>query len=168
MTPEQYKQILFDVNSQYNSFTYESSDIQFDAKDYWLLPREFEIKQYGDCENFAISKYFKLKSFGISTILIYCLYNKNPHLICFDCKYCLILDICDDLITYEHSSNIEFIYGFNEDYWFSLLSTMKFDRTNDALKYIFSCKLKYHSIDILTLWNELLFRMKLEKFNESN
>jgi predicted transglutaminase-like cysteine proteinase len=35
-------------------------------EDYWATPVEFLIKGTGDCEDFAIAKYFTLKAMGLS------------------------------------------------------------------------------------------------------
>ena len=88
---------------------------------------------------------------------------------CYYCKPDISKRLChSDILTYEQRNDIEFVYGFNNEVWFSLLSTMKFEKTNDSIKYILSCKIKYNPINILTSWNDLLFRMKLENINEKN
>lgn len=38
----------------------------YNQKDYWATPIEFICRQAGDCEDFAIAKYFTLKAMGVS------------------------------------------------------------------------------------------------------
>ena len=49
---------------------------EFDSKsvgidDYWMTPKEFLIKGYGDCEDYAIAKYFTLLNLGVNKEYLY-------------------------------------------------------------------------------------------------
>ena len=55
------------VNHFFNSKIRFASDIEvWGVEDYWATPIEFLCKGAGDCEDFAIAKYFTLKAMGIS------------------------------------------------------------------------------------------------------
>jgi len=54
------------VNRFFNSRIRFSSDINvWGIQDYWATPIEFLCKGAGDCEDFAIAKYFSLKAMGV-------------------------------------------------------------------------------------------------------
>lgn len=53
------------VNSFFNQFNYQSDMQVRGIEDYWKSPEEFIIDGGGDCEDFAIIKYFTLITLGI-------------------------------------------------------------------------------------------------------
>ncbi|CAM2979613.1 transglutaminase-like cysteine peptidase [Legionella worsleiensis] len=55
------------VNSFFNQFNYESDMQSREEEDYWKSPVEFIIDGGGDCEDFAIIKYFTLIALGVPT-----------------------------------------------------------------------------------------------------
>lgn len=58
---------LENANDFFNSRIRFVSDFQlWGVQDYWASPIEFLIKGAGDCEDFAIAKYFTLKAMGIT------------------------------------------------------------------------------------------------------
>lgn len=55
------------VNRFFNSRILFVNDIDlWGVKDYWATPLEFLCKKAGDCEDFAIAKYFTLKAMGVA------------------------------------------------------------------------------------------------------
>jgi predicted transglutaminase-like cysteine proteinase len=55
------------VNDFYNSRIRFVSDIDlWGVQDYWATPIEFLCKKAGDCEDFAIAKFFTLKAMGVA------------------------------------------------------------------------------------------------------
>jgi predicted transglutaminase-like cysteine proteinase len=55
------------VNHFYNSRIQFVSDIDlWGLQDYWATPIEFLCKKAGDCEDFAIAKFFTLKAMGVA------------------------------------------------------------------------------------------------------
>ncbi len=54
------------VNTFYNKILPVNDATKYEADDYWATPKEFLIQGKGDCEDYAISKYFTLKEAGIS------------------------------------------------------------------------------------------------------
>jgi len=55
--------LLDDVNSFFNQWTYIEDMYNWDLSDYWASPLEF-LKKSGDCEDYAIIKYITLKQLG--------------------------------------------------------------------------------------------------------
>jgi predicted transglutaminase-like cysteine proteinase len=52
------------VNATLNEIAYRSDERLWDASDYWATPAEF-LARGGDCEDFAIAKYFMLRELGV-------------------------------------------------------------------------------------------------------
>lgn len=57
---------LQQVNDFFNQLRFVSDEIHWQAKDYWATPIEFISTNGGDCEDFALAKYFTLRELGIS------------------------------------------------------------------------------------------------------
>lgn len=131
------------VNDYYNSFTYVPDIINFNSKDYWQTPTEFENNKCGDCEDFAIAKFFKLRSLYTVPNLYYCLYGSEPHMVCV-CNGLVLDNINKHLILFE-DSELEFIYRFNTTNWNFIKDKMLFGNVT--------------SINNLKLWKDLLSRM---------
>lgn len=53
------------VNSFFNQFNYETDPVTGASDDYWKSPVEFIVDGGGDCEDFAIIKYFTLIAVGV-------------------------------------------------------------------------------------------------------
>ena len=53
------------VNSFYNKILPVNDSTKYSADDYWATPKEFIIEGKGDCEDYAIAKYFTLQEVGI-------------------------------------------------------------------------------------------------------
>lgn len=54
------------VNDFFNDISYSSDKDIYGVTDYWATPFEFLAHGEGDCEDYAIAKYFLLKHLGIS------------------------------------------------------------------------------------------------------
>lgn len=54
------------VNSFYNKILPIDDSTKYSTDDYWATPKEFIIEGKGDCEDYAIAKYFTLQEVGIS------------------------------------------------------------------------------------------------------
>ncbi|EKD40490.1 MAG: hypothetical protein ACD_75C00034G0002 [uncultured bacterium] len=54
------------VNSFFNKHTFVDDSIHWNQKDYWATPIEFLATDGGDCEDFALAKYFTLKLIGVA------------------------------------------------------------------------------------------------------
>ena len=56
---------LKNVNDFFNQITYKSDLSVWGTKDYWATPFEFMGRGAGDCEDYAIAKYFSLIKLGV-------------------------------------------------------------------------------------------------------
>jgi len=65
------------TNHFFNSTILFVSDIDlWGVQDYWATPYEFLCKKAGDCEDFAIAKYFTLKAMGMAEEKLNIMYVK--------------------------------------------------------------------------------------------
>jgi len=116
--------ILKKVNSKINLIKYRSDKKNWNKSDYWATYKEFLKKGSGDCEDFAIAKYYVLKNIGINykkmsfgynrikikgkytnhLVLLYYIDNKDP----------LILDnVNKRIFRLNKRKDIKMIYTFN-------------------------------------------------------
>lgn len=58
------KEKLETVNDWSNAHDYIIDQINWGIEDYWETPNEF-MSVYGDCEDYAISKYYSLRALGV-------------------------------------------------------------------------------------------------------
>lgn len=59
------RELLRLVNSFWNGWPYREDQANWGKQDYWATPAQF-LKKSGDCEDYAIVKYFTLKELGIA------------------------------------------------------------------------------------------------------
>jgi predicted transglutaminase-like cysteine proteinase len=57
--------LLPSVNGFFNRLPYITDQVHWRAEDYWATPAEFLASNGGDCEDYAIAKYFTLKELGV-------------------------------------------------------------------------------------------------------
>jgi len=70
------KEKLKKVNNFFNQYRFVDDIDHWGKKDYWATPIEFLASKGGDCEDFALAKYFTLKSLGIPEKKLYLTYVK--------------------------------------------------------------------------------------------
>jgi len=58
-----------EVNRFFNQWPYKTDMDVYGVEDYWATPREF-IENSGDCEDYAISKYYALRELGVPPELL--------------------------------------------------------------------------------------------------
>lgn len=71
---------LKNVNDFFNKIPYKTDSRHWKRKDYWATPIEFMGTGAGDCEDFAIAKYFALRKLGIPDSklrITYVIYKKS-------------------------------------------------------------------------------------------
>lgn len=83
---EHVNRLLAEVNDFFNGARYESDGLGCDEVDRWATPLEFISRDAGDCEDFAIAKYFTLRAAGIGMGRLRLLYAKvlpgrMPHMV---------------------------------------------------------------------------------------
>lgn len=62
---------LSHVNSFYNKILPVNDSTKYNVDDHWATPKEFLINGRGDCEDYAIAKYFTLLEVGIPKEKLY-------------------------------------------------------------------------------------------------
>ena len=53
------------VNSFFNKFQYKQDSKLYASSDYWATKKEFLMRGFGDCEDYAIAKYAALVELGV-------------------------------------------------------------------------------------------------------
>ncbi len=113
------------VNAYANRVTYRTDQENYGVEDYWATPREF-FTRGGDCEDYAIAKYFSLRKLGWSAsdlrvvVLQHELRNElHAVLVAYVDGTAYVLDNLDPEVR-EHASIRYFrpIFSINETSWF--------------------------------------------------
>ena len=115
------------ANQFINNAYVESDNKLWGKADHWATPLEFIRKNAGDCENFAIAKYFTLKSIEVAEtklVITHAIIKKTrkAHMVLLYRETessLLVLDKNRRQITLlSQQADLEAIYGFNEsDLW---------------------------------------------------
>lgn len=109
------------VNQFFNRWPYKSDDEAFGRREYWASPTTFMVHS-GDCEDYAIAKYFALRSLGFDKdeLRIVVLYDRirnvgHAVLAVYHDQDILILDSLSNFIT-THQRYRHYIpqYSMNE------------------------------------------------------
>lgn len=104
-----------DINNKQNNskhVKYQKDELIFGQPDYWQTPNEFLKNKLGDCEDFAIAKFFDLKKEGYNPQIVYCMDKKSGHAVCVVDDYILDLDRIYDLRKDKYQKYAS-VYGFN-------------------------------------------------------
>ncbi len=116
---------LKQVNDFFNQFLYEEDIDSRGVDDYWKSPAEFIVDGGGDCEDFAIIKYFTLVALGIPTDALRITYVTSlvlhqPHMVLS--YYAtpeaepLILDSLEpNIVPASQRRDLKPVYSFNGD-----------------------------------------------------
>ncbi|MCW8963540.1 MAG: transglutaminase-like cysteine peptidase [Gammaproteobacteria bacterium] len=120
---------LQSVNTFFNDFTYITDQELWKQEDYWATPTEFIGLKGGDCEDYVISKYFTLRTLGISDKKLFLTYVKStkqnlPHMVLnyFETPTSvpLVLDNYNtSLLPANKRGDLKPVYSFNADSLFS-------------------------------------------------
>lgn len=89
---------LKDVNDFFNKVKYEIDEKHWGQDDYWAAPFEFLGTGAGDCEDYAIAKYYSLRKLGVPEEKLRITYVK---LLQRGTKY----EQAHMVLTYYHTSN---------------------------------------------------------------
>lgn len=115
---------LVAVNEFANRFRYVQDQDNYGRSDYWAIPREF-LTFGGDCEDFAIIKYFSLRQLGIpaESMRIVVVQDANlriPHAILavYTRDDILILDNqIPEIISHRKVAHYVPVFSLNERNW---------------------------------------------------
>lgn len=94
---------LHNVNALFNQWPYRLDSEVWGVVDYWEAPREF-LSKSGDCEDYAITKYFALKQIGVpaSDMRIVILFDSIRRL----AHAILLVYVADDAYVLDNLSNV--------------------------------------------------------------
>ena len=147
---------LQSINAMWNNIPYYTDIKHWNVEDYWATPVEMLGSNGGDCEDFAIGKYFSLKELGIPIEKLRITYVRalkinEPHMVLAyyptpDAEP-YILDILTGKIKLaSERSDLEPVYSFNdEDLWAAGANGFKGKASQ------------------IRLWRDLLDKMEKEK-----
>ena len=111
------------VNQFYNQIPFADDRSVWQQHDYWASPQEFLSKNAGDCEDYALAKYFSLINAGIaeeklSLVYVQLLPNRDAHMVL---SYLgegqsnpVILDnFVNEILSIDSRSDLVPVYSFN-------------------------------------------------------
>jgi predicted transglutaminase-like cysteine proteinase len=113
---------LTEINKFFNHFSYKN-----EITDYWKCQEEFLEDGYGDCDDFAIAKYFALLNLGFSESSLKLAYvhilvnnKKEAHMVLLyihSDTLTIVLDNYNKKIhRLDNRKDIEIIYTFNNEH----------------------------------------------------
>lgn len=147
------------VNQFFNQLTYADDDNNWYKKDYWATPIEFLAKGQGDCEDFAIGKYYTLRLLGVPMNRMRITYVtitalNLPHMILAYYQkpesVPLILDnVNKTILPASERTDLSSVYSFNGD-------SLWLAKQLDSEVYI-------NNSDQISLWQEVKKHMREEK-----
>lgn len=119
---------LVSVNNYFNRFNYVEDHDLYGRDDYWATMRETLSRNSGDCEDFAIAKYFTLRELNLSEKNMRITYvipvqSKKPHMVLTyklaESEEALVLDtMVNVLLPVSRRSDLVPVYSFNMNgYW---------------------------------------------------
>ena len=112
------------VNHFFNQLQFRTDQEHWQQADYWATPVETLASNGGDCEDFAIAKYFTLRQLGVPAAQMRITYVRalklnEPHMVL---TYYprrgepLVLDILvPDLLPASQRTDLEPVYSFNAE-----------------------------------------------------
>ena len=116
--------LLNTANGFFNGARYESDGIGCNEVDSWATPREFITRDAGDCEDFAIAKYFTLRAAGMEMDQVRILYAKVmpgriPHMVLafyptHDADPRILDNLTSHIKLLSERDDLEPVYAFNE------------------------------------------------------
>lgn len=116
---------LAGVNDYFNRVRFVPDIRHWGMDDYWATPAEFFASDGGDCEDYAVAKYFALRELGVPTARLRITYVtssriREPHMVLAyyptPAAEPLILDNLDDRIRpASQRPDLVPVYGFNEE-----------------------------------------------------
>ncbi|HBC56538.1 MAG TPA: hypothetical protein DCZ03_05170 [Gammaproteobacteria bacterium] len=115
---------LAQINYEWNRYPYRSDLENYGLSDYWATPTELKI-QGGDCEDFAIAKYWHLRTLGVAAehlrLAIVKLWTNNKivdHMVLLvenERQQVWVLDnISNQIQSIESRGDLQVILEFNE------------------------------------------------------
>lgn len=147
---------LREVNQFFNQLKFRTDLDHWQQEDYWATPIETLASNGGDCEDFAIAKYFTLRQLGVPAKSMRITYVKalklnEPHMVLTyypDSGEPLVLDILvPDMLPASKRKDLEPVYSFNAEGLWKAKTRGEDTRLGDA--------------DDISMWRDLRVRLGL-------
>jgi len=148
------------VNTFVNQIQYAEDAQQWGRKDYWATPAEFITGNAGDCEDYAITKYFTLINMGVPEsqlriAYVHSLILKQAHMVLYyypgSGQQPLVLDNYDEQIKpAKNRADLLPVYSFNKKGLWLI-------KKNGSNQYV-------GSASRLSRWTEMLKRLPQNTF----
>ncbi len=112
------------VNQYFNAMDFVTDQVHWQQEDYWATPLETLATNGGDCEDFAIAKYFTLRELGVEAEQLRITYVRaitiqEPHMVLTYYPASgepLVLDILKtELLPVSKRLDLAPVYSFNGD-----------------------------------------------------
>jgi len=113
------------VNQFFNRVNFVEDNSQWGVEDYWASPREFLTRNAGDCEDYAIAKYFTLKAMGVPVTRLRITYvttlpSQQAHMVLVYLegadKTPLVLDnLQKAIVSFSERVDLDPVYSFNNN-----------------------------------------------------
>lgn len=146
------------TNDFFNQIRYAPDRDEWGKRNYWATPVDFLSKGAGDCEDFALAKYYTLKKLGVPVSKMRLTYVKalrlnQAHMVLsfYDDPNDepMILDNIKTMILYSSErQDLKPVYSFNDD---ALWITKSINKKNSAKKVGTSNR--------MNLWSDWIERM---------
>lgn len=148
------------VNRFFNALPFISDQEHWGKVDYWATPVEFLVTNGGDCEDFAIAKYLTLREIGVPAERLRITYVKaitlnQAHMVLTyyptpDAEPLVLDNLQPDVKPASQRRDLIPVYSFNGDnLWLAKELTGRSQLVGES--------------DRISLWKDLLKRMKLER-----
>lgn len=110
--------ILKTINDYYNKkIEYVSDFDQHGKKDHWMAPDELIESGKGDCEDFAIAKFYKCLQANIPARIVYVIHESHgPHMVCtVQCgtDRWVLDNLVPELMVIEDRTDLTEVYSFD-------------------------------------------------------
>jgi predicted transglutaminase-like cysteine proteinase len=112
------------VNAYMNRAEYITDQVNWGLKDYWASPGEF-MEKFGDCEDYAISKFMSLKLLGFSDDMLRVVAVKDLNLkvghavliVILDGKYYLLDNQIKQVVETKTVRHYQPVFSISTRYW---------------------------------------------------
>lgn len=113
------------INAMWNKIPYYTDIKHWGTDDYWATPVEMLGSNGGDCEDYAIGKYFSLKELGIPAASLRITYVRalninEPHMVLAyypspDADPYILDSLTNKILPASERTDLEPVYSFNDD-----------------------------------------------------
>jgi predicted transglutaminase-like cysteine proteinase len=113
------------VNRFFNALQFVPDEEHWNQVDYWATPLEFIASNGGDCEDFAIAKYFTLQALGVDSDSMRLAYVKalelnQAHMVLVyypapDQEPMVLDNLVNDILPASQRKDLQPVYSFNAE-----------------------------------------------------